>query len=65
MTAKELWTWVHYNYGDDLGLTTEDEDYVPPQCLDDLSDKLKEEIPLGKVSYFTVNHSCSLLTLDC
>ncbi|XP_059148793.1 protein Aster-B-like isoform X2 [Physella acuta] len=48
MSAKELWTWIHYNYGDDLGLTTEDEDYVPPQSFEELSEKLKEEIPIIK-----------------
>lgn len=49
MSAKELWTWIHYNYGDDLGLTSEDEDYVPPQSFEELSEKLKEEIPIIKV----------------
>ncbi|CAL1537178.1 unnamed protein product [Lymnaea stagnalis] len=48
MSAKELWTWIHYNYGDDLGLTTEDEDYVPPQSFEELTEKLNEEIPAIK-----------------
>ncbi|XP_013075665.2 protein Aster-B-like isoform X1 [Biomphalaria glabrata] len=48
MSAKELWTWIHYNYGDDLGLTTDDEDYVPPQSFEELTEKLKEEIPAIK-----------------
>ena len=49
MSAKEVWTWVHYNYGDDLGLTSEDDDYVAPQGFEDLTEKLREEIPAIKV----------------
>ncbi|BFZ13804.1 hypothetical protein BsWGS_16843 [Bradybaena similaris] len=48
MSAKELWTWVHYSYGEDLGLTSTDDDYVAPQCFDDLSEKLKDDMPLDK-----------------
>ncbi|GFS26913.1 GRAM domain-containing protein 1B-like [Elysia marginata] len=48
MSAKEVWTWVHYNYGDDLGLTSEDDDYVAPHGFDDLTEKLREEIPAIK-----------------
>ncbi|CAG5123979.1 unnamed protein product [Candidula unifasciata] len=48
MSVKELWSWVHYSYGEDLGLTSEDDDYVTPQCLEDLSEKLKDDMPLDK-----------------
>ncbi|GFO41055.1 gram domain-containing protein 1b [Plakobranchus ocellatus] len=48
MSAKEVWTWVHYNYGDDLGLTSEDDDYIAPNGLEDLTDKLKDEVPAIK-----------------
>ena len=30
MTDQELWQWVHYSYGEDLGLTSDDDDYI---CL--------------------------------
>ena len=30
MTKQELWQWVHYSYGDELGLTSSDDDYVAP-----------------------------------
>ena len=28
MTDQELWQWVHYSYGEDLGLTSDDDDYI-------------------------------------
>lgn len=34
MEPAELWQWIHYVYGDELGLTTDDEDYIDP--YDDL-----------------------------
>lgn len=34
MQPCELWQWIHYVYGDELGLTTDDEDYIDP--YDDL-----------------------------
>lgn len=34
MQPAEMWQWVHYIYGDELGLTTDDEDYIDP--YDDL-----------------------------
>lgn len=30
MCAAEMWQLVHSCYGDELGLTSDDEDYVPP-----------------------------------
>ena len=30
MSAQELWQWVHYCYGDELGLTSSDDDYIAP-----------------------------------
>ena len=30
MTSQELWSWVHLCYGDELGLTSSDDDYTPP-----------------------------------
>jgi len=35
MSQQELWQWVHYNYGEDLGLTSDDDaDYVPLSAVD-------------------------------
>jgi len=28
MTDRELWQWVYYSYGEDLGLSSDDDDYV-------------------------------------
>ena len=36
MSRLDLWQWVHYNYGDDLGLTSGDDDYVQPSPEDKL-----------------------------
>ena len=30
LCPKELWHFVHQCYGNELGLTSDDEDYVPP-----------------------------------
>ena len=30
MSPVELWHWVHSSYGDELGLTDSDCDYIPP-----------------------------------
>lgn len=30
MNMGEMWQLVHACYGDELGLTSDDEDYVPP-----------------------------------
>lgn len=29
-SIQEIWRWVHRCYGDELGLTSDDEDYIPP-----------------------------------
>jgi len=29
MSDQELWQWVHYSYGEDLGLSSDDDDYIP------------------------------------
>jgi len=35
MSQQELWQWVHYNYGEELGLTSNDEaDYVSMSAVD-------------------------------
>lgn len=30
MSSQELWQWVHFSYGEELGLTSDDDDYVAP-----------------------------------
>ncbi|XP_061394630.1 protein Aster-B [Musca vetustissima] len=35
MLAQEVWQLVHSYYGDELGLTTDDEDYVDPRIADE------------------------------
>ena len=35
MSQQELWQWIHYNYGEDLGLTSDDDaDYVSLSAVD-------------------------------
>lgn len=36
MSSQELWQWVHYSYGEELGLTSDDDDYVAPLIDDDI-----------------------------
>ncbi|KAJ3627498.1 hypothetical protein MTP99_014872 [Tenebrio molitor] len=44
MTPQEMWQWVHQCYGDELGLTSDDEDYVAPGTEEDkLSARLSIE----------------------
>ncbi|KAJ9582476.1 hypothetical protein L9F63_003169, partial [Diploptera punctata] len=35
MSQQEMWQWVHTCYGDELGLTSDDEDYIPPAADED------------------------------
>lgn len=35
MSTVEMWQWVHTCYGDELGLTSDDDDYVAPLAKDD------------------------------
>ncbi|XP_021003694.1 protein Aster-B [Parasteatoda tepidariorum] len=35
MSSQELWQWVHYSYGEELGLTSDDDDYVAPLIVDE------------------------------
>uniref|UniRef100_A0A8D2ZNV3 GRAM domain containing 1Bb n=1 Tax=Scophthalmus maximus TaxID=52904 RepID=A0A8D2ZNV3_SCOMX len=45
LCPKELWHFVHQCYGNELGLTSDDEDYVPPD--DDFNTMgFSEEIPI-------------------
>lgn len=35
MTQQKMWQWVHECYGDELGLTSDDEDYIAPGTEED------------------------------
>ncbi|XP_014242705.1 GRAM domain-containing protein 1B-like isoform X2 [Cimex lectularius] len=35
MSTQEMWQWVHLCYGDELGLTSDDDDYVAPTAPED------------------------------
>ena len=35
LSTQEMWQWVHRCYGDELGLTSDDEDYIPPASEED------------------------------
>ena len=37
MNASKLWQWVHESYGDELGLTSSDDDYVSPENESDVA----------------------------
>lgn len=39
MTPQEQWHWVHISYGEELGLTSSDDDYVPPPAPDYVRDR--------------------------
>ncbi|EEZ97945.2 protein Aster-B isoform X1 [Tribolium castaneum] len=44
MSPQEMWQWVHQWYGEELGLTSDDEDYVAPGTEEDkLSARLSVE----------------------
>ncbi|KAK9511876.1 hypothetical protein O3M35_000448 [Rhynocoris fuscipes] len=35
MSTQEMWQWVHTCYGDELGLTSDDDDYIAPSATED------------------------------
>ena len=43
MSPPEMWQWIHMSYGDELGLTSNDDDYVPPTSYDDGAEEQEEE----------------------
>uniref|UniRef100_A0A803JA53 GRAM domain-containing 1B n=1 Tax=Xenopus tropicalis TaxID=8364 RepID=A0A803JA53_XENTR len=58
LCPKELWHFVHQCYGNELGLTSDDEDYVPPD--DDFNTMgFCEEIPVEEVEVVNYNSSKS------
>ena len=72
MSAQELWQWVHLSYGDELGLTSSDDDYVPPAADDEI---VTSRLPLfdlasspesrvDKVSILSIPVCCVLVSLQ-
>eukprot|EP00062_Callorhinchus_milii_P011262 gi/632957025/ref/XP_007894254.1/ PREDICTED: GRAM domain-containing protein 1B isoform X4 [Callorhinchus milii] len=60
LCPKELWHFVHQCYGNELGLTSDDEDYVPPD--DDFNTMgFCEEIPVEEVE---VNDNSSKSSME-
>ncbi|NWQ84602.1 GRM1B protein, partial [Columbina picui] len=60
LCPKELWHFVHQCYGNELGLTSDDEDYVPPD--DDFNTMgYCEEIPVEENE---VNDSSSKSSME-
>lgn len=52
MNAADVWQLVHSCYGDELGLTSDDEDYVPPLPSPD-DEKLSTRLSLESFSEVT------------
>ncbi|XP_055858520.1 protein Aster-B isoform X2 [Episyrphus balteatus] len=44
MLPQEMWQWVHNCYGDELGLTTDDEDYIDPLTIEDLPKEIDSSV---------------------
>ncbi|XP_055516759.1 protein Aster-B isoform X2 [Leucoraja erinacea] len=65
LCPKELWHFVHQCYGNELGLTSDDEDYVPPD--DDFNTMgFCEEIPVEEVEVLDNSSKSSIeVKTDC
>ena len=46
MIPQELWHWVHSCYGEELGLTSSDDDYVQPPNLGEGKDSISKDVSL-------------------
>ncbi|XP_036327831.1 protein Aster-B-like isoform X3 [Rhagoletis pomonella] len=62
MPPQEIWQWVHNCYGDELGLTTDDEDYIDPTSLPvesegdiDFASALEDTNSIVSSNYSTAN----------
>lgn len=61
MSMAEMWQLVHACYGDELGLTSDDEDYVPPLPA---ADEEKLSTRLSVESFSEVSQITSLLSFS-
>lgn len=50
MDSTEMWQLVHACYGEELGLTSDDEDYVPPPLAANEVDKLPSRLSIEFLS---------------
>uniref|UniRef100_A0A8C2L578 GRAM domain containing 1A n=1 Tax=Cyprinus carpio TaxID=7962 RepID=A0A8C2L578_CYPCA len=65
LSPKELWHIVHQCYGTELGLTSEDDDYVSPTIVEEGGDSQSESANQSLQSLPTVPHSLgNLSSLD-
>uniref|UniRef100_A0A673M8L7 GRAM domain-containing protein 1A-like n=1 Tax=Sinocyclocheilus rhinocerous TaxID=307959 RepID=A0A673M8L7_9TELE len=65
LSPKELWHIVHQCYGTELGLTSEDDDYVSPTIVEEGGDSQSESANQSLQSPPTVPHSLgNLSSLD-
>ena len=62
LSPSELWHWVHVSYGDELGLTSSDDDYVPPPGMEDMRDHIRTSA--AKVRFYNLGHKKSLCGLQ-
>lgn len=58
MAPQELWHWVHSCYGDELGLTSSDDDYVPPPNVVEGKDPLGKDLSMN--SKVCMHSFCSM-----
>ena len=50
MVTQELWQWIRYNYGDDLGLASSDDEFIcRPLAAESAEDKDSNDDPIIKV----------------
>ena len=55
MNAQELWQWVHFNYGEELGLTSSDDDYSQPTREDEINFQNRIHIEQEEIENLTSN----------
>jgi hypothetical protein len=54
MSMQEMWQWVHTCYGDELGLTSDDEDYIPPTNEEDKLSSISVRLSVDSFSEVSV-----------
>jgi len=70
MSDQELWHWVHYSYGEDLGLLSDDDDYIALSAEDKVlfQKQLQMEEKIAQQSSdasLVSNDSVSKVRIDC
>jgi hypothetical protein len=54
MSMQEMWQLVHTCYGDELGLTSDDDDYIPPANEEDKLSGLNVRLSMDSFSEVSV-----------